>query len=115
MWIVIFEAKRTGCRHLGHVFTRLSPMKMPGFARQNNHAAWRIGLYLVTLERFAKPNVEDARHDRVDAIFRMLVRHQLCVGWHLDPDNVRSGFAGMADQDGKTQPGTPGTASTRCL
>src|SRR6476620_10687185 len=79
-------------------------MKMPGLAGQNDHTARRIGLYLVAVKSLPEPDVKDARHDRVDAIFRILVRHQLCIGWYFDPDHVRSGFGGMPDQDGKTSP-----------
>jgi hypothetical protein len=102
MRVVVFEAERTDCRHLGDVFSGLCPVKMPSLAGQNDDTARRIGFHLVTVERFAESDVEDTRHDRVDAIFRMLVRHQFRAVWYLDPNDVRSGFAGMADQDGKT-------------
>src|ERR1700733_2695133 len=102
--VVVFETERANRRHLGDVFAGFGPMKMPGLAGQNDHTARRIGLYLVAVKSLPEPNVKDARHDRVDAIFRMLVRHQFRAVGHLDPNHVRPGFAGMPDQDGKTSP-----------
>src|ERR1700722_15385438 len=102
---MVFEAERTDCRYLGDVFAGFCPMEMPGLAGQNDNAPRRIGFHIVTVERFAKPYVENARHDRVDAIFRMPVGHQFRSIWYLDPDDVRSGFGGMPHQDGKASPG----------
>src|SRR5260370_19809646 len=36
-----------------------------------------IGLHLVAIEGLPEPDVKNARHDRVDAILWMLVRHDL--------------------------------------
>src|SRR6478672_13869730 len=96
MRIVIFEAKRTNCCYLSDVFAGFRPMKMPGFAWKNDDASRRIGLHLFAIERLPEPDVKDTRHDRVDAILWMLVRHQFRTVRHLDPDHVRTGFRGMA-------------------
>jgi len=105
MWVVIFKAKRTDCRYLSDVFTRLRPVEMPGFAWKNDDASRRIGLHLVAIEGLPEPNVKNARHDRVDAIFWMLVRHQFRAVGHLDPDHIGTGFRGMAYDDRQTSPG----------
>src|SRR5712671_6056208 len=102
--VVIFGAKRTDCRHLRDVFAGLRPMKVPSLARQSDGTPWWIGLHLVTVEAFTEPNVEDAGHDCVDAIFRVLVRHQLCAVRHLHPDHVRAGFSRMAYEDRQASP-----------
>src|SRR5258708_5190793 len=104
MWIVIFKAKRTDCRYLSDVFAGLRPVEMPGFAWKNDDASRRIGLHLVAIEGLPEPDVKNARHDRVDAILWMLVRHQFRAVGHLDPDHVRTGFRGMAYKDRKTSP-----------
>jgi hypothetical protein len=91
MWIVIFEAERSNRRHLRDVFAGLRPMEMPGFAWKNDHTSRRIALHLVAIEGLPEPDVKNARHDRVDAILWMLVRHQLHAGRYLDPDDIRAG------------------------
>lgn len=62
------------------------------FARQHDDAAGRIGLYLITIESIAQADVKDARHDRVDSILRMSMRHQLHTVGHFDSDYVWTGF-----------------------
>src|SRR6185312_5405518 len=108
-WIVmrsvIFEAKRTDCRYLSDVFAGLRPVEMPGLAWKNDDASRRIGLHPVAIEGLAEPDVKNAGHDRVDAIFWMLVRHQFRAVGHLDPDHVRTGFRGMAHDDRQTSAG----------
>src|ERR1700730_6692790 len=96
--VVIFQAKRADCRHLCDVFAGLRPVEMPGLARQNDYAAGWIGLHLFAVEFLAETDVEHSRHDRIDAIFRMLVRHQFRAVRHLDSYYIRTWFGGMADQ-----------------
>src|SRR6476660_6118888 len=98
MWIVIFKAERSDRRHLRDVFAGLRPMEMPGFAWKNDDASRRIGLHLVAIEGLPEPDVKYARHDRVDAILWMLVRHQLHTGRHLDPDDIRSGLTRLSNK-----------------
>src|SRR6266853_6487491 len=105
VWVVIFETKRTDCRHLRDVFAGLRPVEMPGFAWKNDDASRRIGLHLVAIEGLPEPDVKNARYDRVDTILWMLVRHQFRAVRHLDPDHVRTGFRGMAYDDRQTSPG----------
>src|SRR5712675_2246805 len=105
MWIVIFKAEWSDRRHLRDVFAGLRPMEMPGFARKNDDASRRIGLHLVTIEGLPEPDVKNARHDRVDTILWMLVRHQFRAVRHLDSDHVRTGLGGMANQDRQTSRG----------
>src|SRR5258708_10464435 len=96
MWIVIFKAERSDRRHLRDVFAGLRPMEMPGFARKNDPASRRIGLHLVTIEGLPKPDVKNARHDRVDTILWMLVRHQVRAVWHLNHDHVMTRIRALA-------------------
>src|SRR6476619_7494498 len=84
------------------VWLRVGTMKMPGLAGQNDHTARRIGLHLVAVKSLSEPNVKDARHDRVDAIFRMLVRHQFRAVGHLHPDHVRSGLSRLSNEHGQS-------------
>src|SRR5258708_8642083 len=105
MWIVIFEAERSDRRHLRDVFAGLRPMEMPGFAWKNDDASRRIGLHLVAIECLPEPYVKNARHDRVDTILWMLVRHQFRVVPHLDPDPVLTCFPGIASSHPPTIPG----------
>src|SRR5258708_9430438 len=98
MWIVIFKAKRSDRRHLRDVFAGLRPMEMPGFAWKNDDASRRIGLQLIAIEGLSEPDVKNARHDRVDSILWMLVRHELHTGRYLDPDDIRSGLTRVSDK-----------------
>ena len=98
----VFESERTGCAYLRDVLTGFGPVEVRRVSRQNDDAARRIGLYLVAVELIAEADVEHARHDRVDPVLRMPVRHQLCAAGRLHPDHVRSGLGGIADEHGKT-------------
>ena len=55
------------------------------------------------IECLAKADIEHARHHRVDAILRVLVRHQLGAAGHLDPDNIGPRLRGMAHHDSKAR------------
>ena len=59
---------------------------------KDNDATRRISVHLIAVEVVAKPDVEDAGDDRVDAVFRMPMRHQLHPCRHFDPDNVGAGL-----------------------
>src|SRR5260370_22199339 len=98
MSIVIFKAERSDRRHLRGVFAGPRPMEMPGFAWKNDHASRRIGLHLVAIEGLSEPDVKNARHDCVDSILWMLVRHELHTGRYLDPDDISSGLARVSNQ-----------------
>src|SRR5258708_7094657 len=102
--VMIFETQRADSRDLRDVFAGLRPMEMPGLAGQHDDAAGRIGLHLVAVERLAESDVEDAGHNRVDAILRMLVRHQFRAVRHLHSDHVGTRFGGMADHDRQAGP-----------
>src|SRR5262249_25322620 len=78
------------------------PMKMPGVAGQHDDASRRIGLHRIAVELLAEPDIKNAGDDRVDAIFGVLVRHQLGAAGHLDPDNIGSGLVGVTDHDRET-------------
>jgi hypothetical protein len=88
VWVVIFESKRTDCRHLRDVLTGLCPVEVGPIAGQHDDAAGRIGLDLVSVETIAEADVENAGHDGVDPVLPVPVRHQLDAGWHFDPDHA---------------------------
>src|SRR6185437_15592728 len=71
----ILEAERADRRDLRDIFAGFRPMAVPGLSRQDDDAARRIGLYLLTIELLAESDIEHVRHDRIDAILRVLVRH----------------------------------------
>src|SRR5215471_11845474 len=100
--VPVFEAQRTNGRYLSDVLAGLCPMEVPRIAGQNDDAAGWICLDVIAVESIAEADVEHARHDRVDPVLRMPVRHQFCAAGRLHPDDIRAGFGGMADDDGKT-------------
>src|SRR5437764_1124961 len=71
----IFESERTGRAYLRDVLTGFRPMEVRRVSRENDDAPRGIGFHLIAIELIAEANVEDARHDRVDPVLRMLVRH----------------------------------------
>src|SRR5215467_6445292 len=99
--IEILKTKRSDRRYLRDVLAGLSPVEVGCVAGKDDHASRRKCLHPVTVERFAQTNVEDTGHDRIDSVLRMPMRHQLCTAWRLDPDHIRAGFGGMADNDRK--------------
>src|SRR5580704_11954934 len=54
------------------------------------------------LPPFAQPDVEHAGHHGVDAVLRVLVRHQLDAGRHLDPDHIGTRLGRLTDDHGET-------------
>jgi hypothetical protein len=89
--IEIFEAQWANGCYLGHVLTGLRPMEVPRITRQHDDATRRVRLHFIAVELFAEADVENARHDRVDSVFRMTVWHQFHVERHFDPDHVVQG------------------------
>src|ERR1700733_8254756 len=73
--IEILESQWTDRRNLGDVLAGLRPVEVWCIAWQDDDAAWRIGLDLVPVEPIAEANVEDAGHDRVDAVLWVSMRH----------------------------------------
>jgi hypothetical protein len=99
--IEILKTKRSDRRYLRDVLAGLCPMEVRCVAGEDDHASGRKRLHPITVERFAQTNVEDARHDRINSVLRMPMRHQLCTPWRLNPDYIGAGLGGMADDDGK--------------
>jgi hypothetical protein len=62
--IYVFEAQRTDGGHLGHILTRLRPVKMGCVARQDDNAPGRKRIHLIAIKLIAEADVEDARNDR---------------------------------------------------
>ena len=97
-----FNAERADRRYLRDVFARSRPVEMGSVAGQHDDASRWKGLDLVAVKPIAEADVEHARHDRVDPVLRMPMRHEFCAARRLDPDDVRAGLGGMADDGGKT-------------
>jgi hypothetical protein len=76
-------------------------VEVRGAAGQNDDGARWIWLQLFTVEVLARTDVEDAGDDRVDAILRVPVGHQLDTGGNLDPDYVRARLRRLADDHGE--------------
>ena len=89
-----FNAERADRRYLRDVFAGSCPVEMGSVAGRHDHASRRKSLHLVAVELIAKADVEHARHDRVDPVLRMPVRHQFCAARRLHPDDVRAGSEG---------------------
>src|SRR5271156_2196306 len=69
--IQIFEAKRSDRRDLRDVLAGFRPMEVWRIPWKDDDATRRISIHLIAVEAVAKPDVEDAGDDRVDAVFRM--------------------------------------------
>jgi hypothetical protein len=82
---ILLETQRTEGRYLGHVFAGLRPVEVGRVAGQNDDAAGRICFDLVAVEPITEADVENAGHDRVVAVLRVSVGHQLHAGGRLDP------------------------------
>jgi hypothetical protein len=94
----IVDAQGTDAGNLGDVFARFCPMKMCGVGRQDDDRARRICFQFIRIEAGAEADVEHPRDDRIDAVFRMGMRHQLHAARHLDPHDIGTGLAELADQ-----------------
>jgi hypothetical protein len=73
--IQILETERPNRRYLGDVLARFRPVEMGCVAGEYDDASWWKGLDFVGVELITEADVEHARHDGIDAIFRMPVRH----------------------------------------
>ena len=74
--IHILKTERPDRRYLCDVLAGFCPVEMRSIAGQHNHASRWKGLDLVALELIAEADVEHARHDRVDPVLRMPMRHE---------------------------------------
>ena len=77
-------------------------MEVGRIAGQNNDAAGWIRFDLVAVELIPQADVEDARHDGVDSVLRVFVRHELHARGHFDPDHVRSRLSGLSNKHGQS-------------
>src|SRR5271154_3962547 len=68
---------------------------------ENDHGAGRIGLQLARIEFVTKSDVKNAGNYGIDAILRVLVRHQLHAMGRFDPDCVRAGLRGLPYEYGE--------------
>src|SRR5262249_53593691 len=100
--IEILKTERPDRRYLRDVLAGLCPMEMGSATWQHDHAARWKGLDLVAVKLIAEADVEHVEHDRVDPVLRMLMRHESCAVWCLDPDDIRAGLGGMTNEDSKT-------------
>ena len=80
-------------------------MEMRGTAGEHDARAWRVRLQLFVVKLAPQPDGENTGYDRVDAVFRVLVRHQLDARGHLDPDDVGPGSEGSPTRIAKRADG----------
>src|SRR5262249_33377984 len=100
--VYVFEAEWSNRRYLRDVFAGFCPVEVPGIAGEHDNTAGRICLDPVAVELIAEPDVEHTRHDRIDSILRMPMRHQFHPRGHLDPDQVRSGLSRLSHKHGQS-------------
>src|SRR6202042_2900797 len=84
--VEVFESQRAYRGDLRDVLARLRPVEMVRVARENDHGAGRIGLQLTRVEFVTQSDIKDAGNHGIDAIFRVLVGHQLRTVRRFDPD-----------------------------
>src|ERR1700722_703407 len=66
---------------------------------ENDHGAGRVGFELARLEFITQSDIKHAGNHSIDAIFRVLVRHQLRAVRRFDPDGVRARLRGLTHDD----------------
>lgn len=74
-------------------------MKMRCIPGQNDHSSGWIGFQFSVIEFVSEPNIKDAGYNGVDAILRVLVRHQLHTPRDLNSDGVGSGLQRLTDKN----------------
>src|SRR5215475_1687320 len=90
--VCVFETQRPNCRNLRDILARLRPVEMPRTAgKYYDRARWVRG-ERVAIECMAQTDVENTRDNRVDTVFRMPMRHQLCTHRRLHTNDVWPGF-----------------------
>jgi hypothetical protein len=52
-------------------------VEVPGITGQHDDAAGRVGFDPVAIEPVTEADLKNTGHDRVDAVLRMSVRHEL--------------------------------------
>jgi hypothetical protein len=78
-------------------------MKVGGVARQNDHAAGRIGLQLLGVELITQSDVKDAGDNCIDPVLWVPVRHQFHATGHFHPDCVRSLLKWLTNDNRETR------------
>ena len=74
--------------HLRDVIARFCPVEVRRVAGENDNAARGICLHLVPVKLIAQSDVENARHDCVDSVLGMFMRHELHARRDLHPDKI---------------------------
>src|SRR5580704_18078384 len=69
--------------------------------RKNDNRAGRIGFQLTCVEFIAQAYIKDARNYGVDAILRVLMRHELRALGRFDPDGVGGRLRRVTYQNGE--------------
>ncbi len=76
-------------------------MKVRRIARQNDHGSRRVRLQLTGVEFVAEANVKHPGNNGINAIFRVSVWHQFHAMRYSNPDDVRSCFRWLTNNNGK--------------
>jgi hypothetical protein len=113
--VEVFKTERPDGRHLGDVLTGLCPVKMRGIPGEHDDGAWGVRLRLSVVKLAPQPQVGHTGQDPVDAVLRMVVRHQLDAEGSLTlMTQVPRSEGSPTTIVGAPTVGTPGTASSRC-
>ena len=88
-------------------------MEVISAARQNDYATGWTCMKFIGVKLIAQLDVKHLGHHCVSSILRVLVRHQLHVVLHSDPDRVWESLRGLANKYGQPDRrwGTPRKAS----
>jgi hypothetical protein len=95
----VFEAERSDGRYLGDVGPDFAQRKCGVPPGSTMTAPGGYACNRSSSNTLPKAHVEDAGNHRIDAILRVLVRHQLDARGDLDPDDVWPWFRWIADDD----------------
>ncbi len=76
-------------------------MEVISAARQNDYATGWTCMKFIGVKLIAQPDVKHTGHHCVSSILRVLVRHQLHVVGHSDPDRVWGSLRGLANKYGQ--------------
>ncbi len=103
--VEVFQSERAYRGDLRDVLAGFRPVEMVRVAGENDYGAGRIGFELTRVEFITQSDIKDAGNHGIDAILRVLVRHQLRAVGRFDPDGVRAGLRGLAHDDGQQDAG----------
>src|ERR1700678_3611150 len=73
----VFQSKWPQRGYLGDVLAGFRPVEMGRVPKKNDHGAGWVGFQLTRVELLTQSDIKNAGNHGIDAILRVLVRHQL--------------------------------------